>query len=220
MLNLLVAMVSFNRLFILFLYSLLALSGMAARLWAAPSFQAQQVEIDSPKGGDVLQGVVTISGSTDVAGFHLAEIAFAYQTDPTHTWFLIQPVTNPVNQGTLATWDTTTITDGDYRIRVRVILQDGTTQESEVAGLRVRNYTAIETTTPPAGGSLVNTPAPTATSLPDFQVNPRTPSPLPTNPAQLTSLDLQHSVLRGMLAVVGGLILAGIYIGLRAVSRR
>lgn len=176
--------------------------------------------VQSPKDGEALQGVVSILGTTDAPGFRLAEVSFAYQNAPTGTWFLLQHNTQPVTEGLLATWDTTTITDGIYRLRVQVFSQDGQVQERVINGLRVRNYTPVETSTPETGAARFETPTPTATPLPDFQVTPRIPEPAPTNPVQVTGEDLQSSALRGAAVIFGALLVAGIYLGLRLLGRR
>src|SRR3990172_7195875 len=86
----------------------------------APNPQFGDLDITAPSPGDVLQGVVLISGTNNVAGFVSAEISFTYAGDTTGTWFQIAMNNQPVLNGTLATWDTTVITDGDYIIRLRV----------------------------------------------------------------------------------------------------
>jgi len=181
--------------------------------------EERKAEILSPAGGSALQGVVAITGTTDLDGFRAAEIAFAYQSDPTETWFLIQQMTQPVKEGSLASWDTTTITDGNYRLRLQVFLQGGEVLVMVVNGLRVRNYTLIETSTPEVGARL-ETPTSTASPLPDFQVTPRSPTPAPTNPAELSPGDLRRSVLGGSLGVLAALALGGLYIGGRRIMRR
>jgi hypothetical protein len=76
------------------------------------------------------------------------EVSFAYGSDAGRTWFLIQESQQPVSGGALATWDTTTLTDGDYDLRLLVSLKDGTQQQVVVKGLRVRNYTPVEASSP------------------------------------------------------------------------
>jgi hypothetical protein len=186
---------------------------------AASAQQKPQVIIDSPRSGDALQGVVSIVGTTEVEGFRSVEIAFAYQSDPTGTWFLIAQSGTAVKAGALASWDTTTISDGSYRLRVRVLLNDGQALETVVDGLRVRNYLPIETPTPGARAGQM-TPTPTATLLPDFEIAAVNPTPLPTNPAVVTRLDLQNSAAQGALAAAGLLAAFGLYLALRAVARR
>jgi hypothetical protein len=188
----------------------------------AQATQRPPVKIDSPQPGEALQGVVQVNGTSEMEGFRSAEVAFAYQSDTTGTWFLIQQSSTAVKEGLLASWDTSTITDGVYRLRIQVFLEGGGVQESLVEGLRVRNYTPIETVTPapatlPTGQA---EPVSTATQRLDFQVSPHSVTALPTNPAQLTPRNLQSSALRGMLVVFGAFIVALAYMGLRAITRR
>ena len=166
--------------------------------------------IVAPRPGDVLQGAVTIVGSSDVTGFASAEVSFAFADDPTGTWFLITMNSQPVGT-TLATWDTTVITDGNYVLRLRVTLTDGSLREAIVSGLRVRNYTPVETPTPTAF-------VPEATPLPTI---PSTPTPFPTptalshNPATLAPADVSTSFLYGGLAAILTFFIISLYLWLR-----
>lgn len=181
-----------------------------------------------PTGGEALQGVVAVQGRTVVEGFAFAEVAFAYQSDPTNTWFLIEQSGAPVEGGLLANWDTSTITDGDYRLRLQVFRKDGQVEDVFVNGLRVRNYSPVETSTPtPAGESIIPPqatpiapPSPTRTPLSDFQVAARTLTPLPTNPAALSAERLQSSAVQGITVVFLALLAGGLYGGLRRFFRK
>jgi hypothetical protein len=167
-----------------------------------------------PRPGDVLQGVVTIAGSSDVTGFASAEVAFGYADDPTGTWFLIATSSQPVSNDTLVAWDTTVITDGDYVLRLRVYLTDGSFRETLVSGLRVRNYTPVETPTP-------TIPAPEATPLPTITPTATpfpTPTALPRNPATLAPMDVSASILYGGLAAILIFVIIGIYLWLQRKS--
>jgi hypothetical protein len=165
----------------------------------------------SPREGDVLQGVVIIKGTTDLKGFVSAEVDFAYTGDPTVTWFLIATGNQRVNLDSLATWDTTTITDGNYVLRVRVYLKDGRILDALVPNLRVRNYTPVETTTPAPTAS-----QPTATMTPTLTLTPfPPPTPLPHNSAVLTPVDVSKSIAYGGLGAVFFLIVLGIYLVMR-----
>ncbi len=182
---------------------------------------APGVHLQSPRGGEALQGSVPILGNTDVEGFQSASLFFGYQGDSTHTWFLIAQSDQPVKDGTLAQWDTTTITDGDYDLRLRVTRSDGSQEVANVEGLRVRNYSAIETSTPPPV-------TPTATSLPGETVVPTksvtsappTGTPFPPNPAQITTLDVAGSMGKGALAILGLFALLGVYQGIRSLGKK
>jgi hypothetical protein len=109
--------------------------------------EGAQSNISSPSEGQIVQGMVVVSGSVTVLGFSSYELSFAYNDDPTQTWFLLTTSSLPVFESELGTWDTTTLTDGDYTLRLRIFLLDGTVQETTVTGLRVRNYTAVPTST-------------------------------------------------------------------------
>jgi len=135
---------------------------------------------------------------------------------------LIQQSNKPVLNGQLAIWDTSTISDGEYRLRVQVFLENGEVTESIVEDLRVRNYTVIETSTP-APAPVQEKTVPVVTSTPaylDYQAGNHTPTPLPTNPLVLTRQDLQSSALKGVMIILSALIIAGIYLGSRLLFRR
>jgi hypothetical protein len=167
--------------------------------------------IISPQQGAVLQGTVTIRGSSTVTGFQSSEVDFAYAGDTSGTWFLISQSSQPVDSGTLVTWDTTTITDGNYNLRLRIILNDGTNLDVSISDLRVRNYTQIETPTPaPTVIKPTLTPTDTLTSTP-FP----SPTPLPVNPAVLTTTDISASLAYGGLGAVALMIIFGIYFWVR-----
>lgn len=167
-------------------------------------FQDEQ-NISSPQSGAVLQGTVQIIGFTDVAGFQSSEISFCYSDQP-NTWFLIQQSTKPVKNELIATWDTTTIADGSYKLRIEIFLVNGQKAESIVSGLRVRNYTPIETMTPDRE-SLIKPDSTSTPYLPTATPHP-TPTVIPQNPAQIqlsavfTSLGLGVGVSLFLLIIV------------------
>jgi hypothetical protein len=191
----------------IFFLIILFLAAVAAR----PVSAQVGLVIESPRQADVLQGVVTIRGSSDIAGFVSAELDFAFAEDTTGTWFQIAMSNTAVNLGTLATWDTTTITDGNYVVRLRVMLKDGSFHDIQVSNLRVRNYTPVETPTPaptPLHETPIPSPTQTATPFPS-------PTPLKPNPAILTPVDVSNSVAYGGLGAVLFLVILSIYLGLR-----
>ena len=185
----------------------------------------RKLAIQSPLPGQALQGTVSISGTTAIAGFQSAEIDFAYADNPLNTWFLITQSQTPVDNGELAQWDTTTITDGIYSLRLTVTLGDGSQQSVTINGMRVRNYTPIETNTPiPARPTNTAVPGdtavPTITPTPTITPIPPTVTPLPPNPAQLSTTDIFASAGKGALAILGFFILIGFYRSIRSISRR
>jgi len=186
-----------------------------------PSASAEpSLSVQSPAAGQAVQGSVSIEGRSAVPGFVSAELAFAYTGDPTGTWFLIAEASQPVQNGVLAQWDTGAITDGDYDLRLRVVLQNGNHMETLVRGLRVRNYTPVETDTPtPVTPTLTQVPGETPVVTPTREIRP-TPTPLPLNPAELTSRDILGSPGKGVLAIVGLFALLGAYRLARSIGDR
>jgi hypothetical protein len=184
------------------------------------SAQSPPVAVTSPQPGQVVQGVVTVSGTCAADGFVSAEVSFAYSGDATGTWFLVAVSGQPVTDGTLAVWDTTAITDGTYTLRLRVTLVDGSHLDALVPDLRVRNYTPTETPVPPTPSitpSPTRTPVlPTATVTPVPSVTPLpTPTALAENPAILLVSEVYWSVLYGGALVAFLFILLVIYLHLR-----
>src|SRR4030067_616548 len=143
-------------------------------------------ELTSPHPGQVVSGLVTLSGTAAHPAFNRYELSFAYDEDPTDTWFSIgEPVDTRVIDGRLALWDTSTITDGDYSLRLRVWLQDGRSLEAVVPGVHVRNYSTdpvIPTAAPPEAGR----PQPTPT-LPAAQAGIEAPPQPPPSEASAPS---------------------------------
>ncbi len=191
-----------------------------------PTATAQpQALILFPQTGQAVQGNVTITGSSDVPGFARAEVYFSYSNDPTQTWFLIGAITQTIAAASLVAWDTTTITDGEYDLRLVVTLQDGSQSIASVKGLRVRNYSPIETSTPtpvtPTATSLPgDTPAPTATLVPTQTPLPPTPTSLPANPAEINNAQIGENALKGALILAGFFALAGVYLMIKKLRYR
>jgi hypothetical protein len=184
---------------------------LACALTVHAQAQFALISITSPTAGQVVQGAVTVTGTNAMPDFAYAEVAFSYALDTTGTWFPITQVNQPIEAGTLAIWDTTLITDGDYTLRLRVTLTDGTTHDITVPNLRVRNYTPVETSPPVStAGEETMTPLrlPTATLYP-------TPTALPANLAEVTQEDVWSSIAFGGLAAVFLIGMFGIYLRLR-----
>jgi len=197
--------------------------GAAAQLPEAPF-------ITSPTAGQALQGVITVQGSTMVEGFQAAELLFGYHGDETQTWFLIAEWSQPIS-GTLTEWDTATLTDGDYTLRLLVRRLSADPVYTDVPALRVRNYSPVETSTPAPSATPTVTPTLDPNSLPSAPPTP-TPSPspqpsitptltpLPPNPAELPPGAVAASVVRGALLSAASLTLLGGYMAIRRTLRR
>ena len=212
-------MTTLGYLFLALIGILGAIGGSGSHLFLDKLYQVtEHPQVASPNPGDVLMGKVNIKGSTDVLDFQSAEVSFRYENDPGETWYLIQQGSDPVKDGILAVWDTTTIADGIYRLRVSVILSDNRTVEVIIPNLRVRNYSPVETATPGLPENL--TVQPTESKPTSTVAAYPTPTNLPDNPAQVTSMRLVFSLIQGTAFAVTLFVLLGIYLVLRAIRRR
>ena len=179
------------------------------------------VAISSPGPGEVLRGEVNIVGSTNLPGFIAAQLDFSYASDPLAavTWFPIQAISQSVFDSPLYTWDTTTITDGDYILRLRVFTGDGSSQEVTVP-VTIQNDavptpTPEPTSTPEEVTVLVPTPFQLAASPTPTEVPRPTPTPLPANPISLEPNSIILSLGRGALVILGMFALAGLILRIR-----
>ena len=178
------------------------------------------IAITSPLAGDVLRGEVTITGTTDIPNFFSAQLDFSYASNPTGKWFAIQTLTQPVTDATIATWDTTAITDGDYILRLRVNLLDNTSQEITVP-IQIGNNMAPATPTAVPTSTLnaveVQIPTPFLLAASPTPTTPPYPTPtaLPTNPASLGQTAIYASLGRGALVILGLFTISGLLIRLR-----
>jgi hypothetical protein len=182
--------------------------------WLSPR-ASLDVEITSPRDGDVLKGSVDIIGTAAGDNFASAELAYAYADSDNPSWFVISQVNEPANVATLAKWDTTAISDGDYRLKLTVYYKDGSFNEDIVEGLQVRNYSEAEVT--PTTQQIVTT---VATQSPTETTAPASATAFPENQASLSvetvKRNLKAGTVLGILCVVG----LGFYSLVRARKRR
>ena len=177
------------------------------------------VAITSPAPNELLRSQVTITGKVDLPSFVSAQLAFGYASNPTDTWFTIQTFSPPMVDPNLAVWDTTSITDGDYVLRLRVTLEDGTFQEATVP-VQVGNDVLLTPTLEPTATSQEDTvfvPTPfllAASPTPTESPRP-TPTALPPNPASLGQNEVYTSLSRGALVILGLFAIAGLILRVR-----
>jgi len=181
---------------------------------------APPIAITFPLSGDVLRGEITIAGTTDIPNFLSAQLDFSYASNPTDTWFTLQTFSQPIADSALAVWNTASISDGDYILRLRVNLNDGTFQEATVP-TKVQNDvpfstpTLALTSTPDSVQVQIPTPFLLAASPTPTEVPRPTPTALPTNPASLAQTAIYASLGRGALVILGLFILSGLILRLR-----
>ncbi len=182
--------------------------------------------ITSPAQNETVAGVVNITGTAAHPQFARYEIAFAYDPNPTDTWFELQPPSETqITNNLLAAWDTTGIADGTYMIRLRVYAGDSDTpEETIVRGIKIQN-TAPPTPLPTPTGEAA-TPTATAILPTATLVSTLTPSPIPAispvSPAS-PSLDLSpytSAFCNGIYLTFGIFLFLGLYAILRDKIRR
>lgn len=94
-----------------------------AELPAAEGCTPGQVNLTSPKNGDLLTGTITLVGTANIPnfGFYTYEIARPGET----VWLPVQVGRQPVVNDVLGTWDTVALTPGDYQLRLVVTDNSG-----------------------------------------------------------------------------------------------
>ena len=204
-------------------------------------------EISDPQPGQALRGVVLIRGTAQQPAFDHYEVSFSYEPNPTADWFAIEAAgSSPVQNGQLASWDTTQIADGAYQLRLRVFSSDGGAPlEFVTAGLAVANSVplpAASATSPATAVATVpNTEAPAPTTTPAVASSTAVPNAVSTAtaPAVSTAISTAISTVvspagsaqsptsspyllalgRGAVAAIAGFLALGVYGLLRPVVR-
>ncbi len=155
---------------------------------AQPRYQAQDIAvITSPTDGQSLNGLVTVTGSANHPTFDRYELAYGPDPNPKDAWQVFETGKQPVDNGTLGTWNTAVVPDGGYMLRLRVVRKDSNYSEAFVHGLIVSNSAPVGTPTsiPPAATFPAEQPtfSPAEAALPTKQIiveQPPTSVPAPT----------------------------------------
>ena len=203
---------------------------------AAPLSQGQAIaQITSPADGQTLTGLVTVTGSADHPEFARWELAYGPDPNPNDAWQPFASGDQPVLNGTIGTWNTGVIADGQYALRLRAIRKDSNYDEAFVRGLQVSNSAPIGTPTsiPPAATFPAEQPVFTAadaaqpiatvmveqppTSVPEARVvqtnQPQTNAAARRNAAPAAGFDARQfgsACLNGVIIVVGAFVVLGV----------
>ncbi|RPI99395.1 MAG: hypothetical protein EHM39_06610 [Chloroflexi bacterium] len=149
------------------------LSVLLVGIAAAQSPDEIVAVITSPTDGQQLFGLINVTGSAEhPTAFDSYTLEYSDQSDPNASWMLVQPaVQQQTLNAVLGTWNTNMVPDGVYRLRLRVFLTDGQSQEFTVSSLRVVNSAP--------------TPVPTtAAGVSDPAISAPVPGPSPTSPIE------------------------------------
>lgn len=98
---------------------------------------ADQIMIDSPVPGDLVKGTVDLSGTANVPNFGF----YKYEISPvgTQNWETISAQREPKTNESLGKWNTLSLTNGDYFLRLVITDNVGTSLEPCVIAVRVLN---------------------------------------------------------------------------------
>lgn len=96
-----------------------------------------QVMITSPEPGDEVSGTVSITGTADVSNFGF----YKYEVAPmgTQSWATIAANREPKKNEPLGEWNTVSLTNGDYFLRLVITDNVGAALEPCVIAIRVLN---------------------------------------------------------------------------------
>ncbi len=140
-----------RRILFLFLLALVTLPVFA---------QDENIQITSPEPVSSISGTVTITGTVNPPDLqsYFFEVADASVDPNSATWTPVTlPSRNPVDNGTLAQFNTTIVANGVYTLRLRVVHQSGDISVVTVTPLRIENA---------PGAAQQPTPEPQATQAP------------------------------------------------------
>jgi hypothetical protein len=94
-----------------------------------------QLIITSPEPGQEVSGTVTLIGTVDIPDFGF----YKYEVSPqgADTWATISAGREVVQNGDVGFWDTSTLTPGDYQLRLLVTDSQGQSYPPCVLSVRV-----------------------------------------------------------------------------------
>lgn len=110
----------------------------AVGVWRASAQVAGFAELHAPQTGQILEGPVPIVGTAAHPDFESYQLEFAYDPNPTGTWFpLTDPIRQVVQDSRLALWQTDGLSAGSYQLRLTVLTGQGQRLTAAVDGLTI-----------------------------------------------------------------------------------
>ena len=95
-----------------------------------------QINISSPKPGDEIKGSVELKGDANIPNFGFYK--YEYAPLGTEAWAAIEASRTPKTDGELGPWDTSSIPQGDYQIRLVVTDNQGNELPACVIPVRIK----------------------------------------------------------------------------------
>jgi PKD repeat protein len=109
------------------------------------------IVILSPIPGNVVAGNIQVLGAAIHPQFLQYQLEFGPDPNPGNLWYPATGIVQaPILNGLLGIWNTTSVQDGIYQLRLRVTLRDGSTLATVVNSIRVQNQapTPVPSNTP------------------------------------------------------------------------
>ncbi len=160
--------------------------------------------LNYPREGDVLAGIVSIQGTASAAGFTFYYLEYTPSpASDTSIWREIRPASNiAVDSALLGAWDTTTVADGAYTLRLRV--------QSANEGDAIAMASITISNTSPTPEATEPLPVDVAGGLPTIDQPPtRTPRPGVSQQEEISGGQLDATLLDPQLVrrgvCIGGL---------------
>jgi len=105
--------------------------------------------ISSPTGSSTVQGNIAVIGSASSPNFIQYALEYGPEPNGSNLWYPITsvPITQSVLNSTLGAWNTRTVPDGNYQIRLHVWLQGGIEEFRVINNVQVQNSNAQQSNT-------------------------------------------------------------------------
>lgn len=144
---------------------------------AAPAAQqaCTEANIRAPQQGAAVSGSVAIFGSARIDEFNFYKVEYAPGYNPENWAAVSQTVSNPVINGLLDVWNTTTVPDGSYLLKLTVVNPRG----EEVCRFTVADLYVGNSATPTPSATSTPRESPTPTPTFGFEAT-EAPTPRPT----------------------------------------
>jgi len=145
-----------------------------------------KLALTAPAEGSEVSGLVTLRGSMDVPYFASYRLEYGVSHNPGAYGRIAGPFQHPIRHGVLGLWDTRSLPNGPYTLRLVVRDKAGNEYDAKVHVqlnhlLETPTATVTPTATPTATATMTPTPVPTATPTVAMKPLPTaTPTPLPT----------------------------------------
>lgn len=121
-----------------------------------PAAAGKQAGLTAPAAGARLHGQVAIKGTAAHADFARYELYLA--PGGSEQWQFLSQNSYEISGGVLWVWDTTTVTDATYDLRLRVVKQDSNYDDYLARGVQVTNHAAAPAAAPAAADLATATP--------------------------------------------------------------